>query len=52
MIVNGKFSYFKVVTPTSQIYYDVNVLSNEQVNMFMLLGGTFSAIAILIIISS
>jgi signal transduction histidine kinase len=52
ILVNGKYTYFiSMVTPTSQIYSDVNVLlSNEQVKMFMLLGGTFSAIAILIII--
>jgi signal transduction histidine kinase len=50
--VNGKYTYFiSMVTPLAQVYSDVNVsLSNEQVKMFMLLGGTFSAITILIII--
>jgi signal transduction histidine kinase len=52
ILVNGKYTYFiSMVTPLAQVYSDVNVsLSNEQVKMFMLLGGTFSAIAILIII--
>ncbi len=52
ILVNGKYTYFiSMVTPLTQIYSDVNVLlSNEQLKMFMLLVGTFSAIAILIII--
>ena len=52
ILVNGNYTYFiSMVTPLAQVYSDVNVsLSNEQVKMFMLLGGTFSAIAILIII--
>ncbi len=52
ILVNGKYTYFiSMVTPLAQVYSDVNVsLSNEQVKMFMLLGGTFFAIAILIII--
>ncbi len=52
ILVNGKYTYFiSMVTPIAQVYSDVNVsLSNEQVKMFMLLGGTFSVIAILIII--
>ena len=52
VFVNGKYTYFiSMVTPLAQVYSDVNVLlSNEQLKMFTLLGGTFSAIAILIII--
>jgi signal transduction histidine kinase len=52
ILVNGKYTYFiSTVTPLAQVYSDVNVLlSNEQLKMFMLLGGTFSAIAILIIV--
>jgi signal transduction histidine kinase len=52
ILVNGKYAYFiSMVTPLAQVYSDVNVLlSNEQLKMFMLLGGTFSAIAILIIV--
>jgi signal transduction histidine kinase len=50
--VNDKPTVFiQVVTPTNQIYSDVNeLLSAERSKMFMLLGGTFSAIAVLIII--
>ncbi|HEY7571697.1 MAG TPA: ATP-binding protein [Nitrososphaeraceae archaeon] len=52
IIVNGKPLYFvQVVTPTTQIYSDVNdLLSIENVKMFTLLGGTIAAVAFLIIL--
>ena len=48
----AKPTYFvQVVTPTTQIYSDVNgLLSIEDVKMFTLLGGTFAAISVLIIL--
>jgi signal transduction histidine kinase len=52
IFVNGKPTYFiQVVTPTSQIYSGVKeLLSTEDVKMFTLLGSTFAAISVLIII--
>jgi signal transduction histidine kinase len=52
IFVNGKPTYFiQVVTPTTQIYSDVKgLLSIEDVKMFTLLGGTFAAISVLIIV--
>lgn len=52
ILVNGRPTYFiQVVTPTTQIYSDVkDLLSIEDVKMFTLLGGTFAAISVLIII--
>jgi signal transduction histidine kinase len=52
IIANGKPTYFiQVVTPTTQIYSSVNeLLSTEDVKMFTLLGSTFAAISVLIII--
>ncbi|HET7148706.1 MAG TPA: ATP-binding protein [Candidatus Nitrosopolaris sp.] len=52
IFVNGKPTYFiQVVTPTTQIYSGVNgLLSTEDVKMFTLLGSTFAAISVLIII--
>ncbi|HEY7082025.1 MAG TPA: ATP-binding protein [Nitrososphaeraceae archaeon] len=52
IIVNGKPIYFvQVVTPTTQIYSDVNgLLSIENVKMFALFGGTIAAVAVLIIL--
>ncbi len=52
IFVNGKPTYFvQVVTPTTQIYSDVNgLLSIEDVKMFTLLGSTFAAISVLIIL--
>lgn len=52
IFVNGKPTYFiQVVTPTSEIYSGVKeLLSTEDVKMFTLLGSTFAAISVLIII--
>jgi len=52
IVVNGKPTYFvQVVTPTTQIYSDVNgLLSIENVKMFALFGGTIAAVGVLIII--
>jgi signal transduction histidine kinase len=52
IFVNGKPKYFiQVVTPTTQIYSNVKgLLSIEDVKMFTLLGGTFAAISVLIIV--
>jgi signal transduction histidine kinase len=52
IIVNGKPIYYvQVVTPTTQIYSDVNgLLSIENVKMFALFGGTIAAVAVLIIL--
>jgi signal transduction histidine kinase len=52
IFVNGKPTYFiQVVTPSSQIYSGVKeLLSTEDVKMFTLLGSTFVAISVLIII--
>jgi signal transduction histidine kinase len=52
IFVNGKPTYFiQIVTPTTQIYSDVKgLLSIEDVKMFTLLGGTFAAISVLIIV--
>ena len=49
--VNNKPTYFiQVVTPTSQIYSQINdVLLTERLKMFSLLAGTTAAIAVLII---
>ena len=52
IFVNGKPTYFvQVVTPTTQIYSAVKgLLSIEDVKMFTLLGSTFAAISVLIIL--
>jgi signal transduction histidine kinase len=52
IFVNGKPMYFvQVVTPITQIYSDVKgLLSIEDEKMFTLLGGTFAAISVLIIL--
>jgi signal transduction histidine kinase len=52
IFVNGKPTYFiQVVTPTTEIYSGVKeLLSTEDVKMFTLLGSTFAAISVLIII--
>jgi len=52
ILVNGIPTYFiAVVTPTTQIYSDVKgLLQIEDVKMFTLLGGTFAAISMLIIV--
>jgi signal transduction histidine kinase len=51
IFVNNKPTYFiQVVTPTSQIYSQINdVLLTERLKMFSLLAGTTAAIAVLII---
>jgi signal transduction histidine kinase len=51
IFVNDKPIYFiQLVTPTSQIYSDINdVLVTERVKMFSLLAGTTAAIVVLII---
>ena len=51
IFVNDKPIYFiQIVTPTSQIYTQINdVLLTERLKMFSLLGGTTAAIAVLII---
>jgi len=52
IFVNDKPTYFiQVVTPTTQIYSDVkDLLSTEDLKLFTLLGGTFAAISVLVII--
>ena len=51
IFVNDKPTYFiQIVTPTSQIYTQINdVLLTERLKMFSLLAGTTAAIAVLII---
>ena len=51
IFVNDKPIYFiQIVTPTSQIYTQINdVLLTERLKMFSLLAGTTAAIAVLII---
>jgi len=51
IFVNNKPTYFiQIVTPTSQIYSQINdVLLTERLKMFSLLAGTTAAIAVLII---
>jgi signal transduction histidine kinase len=51
IFVNDKPIYFiQLVTPTSQIYSDINdVLVTERAKMFSLLAGTTAAVAVLII---
>ena len=51
IFVNDKPTYFiQIVTPTSQIYSQINdVLLTERLKMFSLLAGTTAAIAVLII---
>jgi signal transduction histidine kinase len=51
IFVNNKPTYFiQVVTPTSQIYSQINdVLLTERLKMFSLLAGATAAIAVLII---
>jgi signal transduction histidine kinase len=49
--IDGEPTYFiQVVTPTSTVYSDVSdVLFNERLKMFSLVGGTIAAVVVLII---
>jgi signal transduction histidine kinase len=49
VFVNGKPMYFlQLVQPTAQIYSEINdQLFTERIKMFLLLAGTFSAVAVL-----